>query len=211
MFHLFHWLNKAIDRINSRSQILRSRIFKPLLKILLRFGVTANRLTNFRIVLGLVFLAVSFFDVALAGIILIIALCLDEIDGSLARFEKKASDKGKFLDMFADSVIYSFVLISSAMLSAMAYPLMYNLFIVPVAYLLAVVYYNELKLSDWIIKPYAKCSHLKFVVVVPYLVFVFTGINFIYWGLWISNIMATLMSIFFYFSIQLRWKRRFSH
>lgn len=208
MVYLLCWLNGLIDKINNKSQVVRSRIFRPLLKILMSFGITANRLTAFRIFLGLVFLVVSFWDIAIAGIILIITLCLDVVDGSLARFEKKASDRGKFFDMLADHIIYSLVLLTIIRFSALTYSLAYNLFIVPITYLLAIVYHNELRASDWIIKPYAKCGHLKFVVVIPYIVFVFSRVDFIVLGLWASNITATLMSVYFYYFIQSRKFRK---
>lgn len=203
--------NSWVDKMNYKCQEIRAQLFNPILRFLTKCKITANGVTNFRLALGVlaIILAVYFYYYGESVFILLVVGILDLLDGSLARFQNTASDRGKFLDVFVDYIAYVFVLILISIIVLDYKLVLYNLFIVPICTLLAILRKQEFVSSDWIIKPYAKISYIKFMVLLAFYLHWYLGLN-IRWvdvSLYFSNILATVLSIYYFIFVQLRWKK----
>jgi phosphatidylglycerophosphate synthase len=197
-----------IDRLNIESRKYRAIFFKPILIFLDRIGLTPNILSDIRLFFGVIFLIWFYYgDKVFAAVFLLFVLFLDTFDGALARFQNKDSDRGKFLDTLIDSIIYSLVTLSLLFLDINVFFIAYNIFIIPVAYLLRIIKKQEFIGSDWVIKPYSQLSFLKVIVIIPFFLFVFFQINFLEFALLFDNILATVLSIYYLIFIQSRWKK----
>ena len=199
-----------IDSLSVRFQGYRGIIFGPILAILHRLGLTANILTNIRLFLGVVFLFWFYYgDEFSAALFLLFILLLDTFDGALARFQNKACDRGKFLDILIDSVIYSFTILALFKFEINSFLLAYNIFIIAVTYLLGTVKKQEFNKSDWIIRPHAQLSYLKAITVIPFFLFTIFHKDFLLEAIIFANILATLLSIYYLIFIQIRWKKTY--
>ena len=92
-----------------RSQALRGRLLKPLLMALARLGAAPNHLTLLSLLTGLAFCPLFLWGSKSAALGLLLAhVLLDGLDGPLARFTGKASNRGSFTDTAADQVVVTF-------------------------------------------------------------------------------------------------------
>lgn len=201
-----------VDVLNKKIQDLRLMIFRPFLKILTKLKISANDVTNFRLLLGLFSVYVLFYLYSFywAGILMVLALMLDIVDGALARYQGTASDRGKFLDIFVDGAVYSFIIFLLFKFPVNYFYLGYNLFVMPIVYLLATIKKEEFnKDTDWIIKPYPRLSYLKALIVVPFFIYIFLDLNYLNFFLLFSNILSTVLAIYYYIFIQWRWRKKY--
>ncbi|MDO8600814.1 MAG: CDP-alcohol phosphatidyltransferase family protein, partial [bacterium] len=187
-------------------QKLRGFVFYPILWLLNALGISAIFITNLRLVLGIVFLWWFWRDQYAAAIFMVFVIFLDTIDGALARFQGTTSDRGKFLDIVVDHCIYVFILFTFPTLGALMPLVFYNLFITIVAYLLGAVSKGEARPSDWLIKPAPQLSYLKAVIVIPFFLLVLWDINWLNEALWLANILATVLGVYYFITLQRRWK-----
>jgi phosphatidylglycerophosphate synthase len=187
---------KFIDRLNKDSRRKREKFFRPILKDLKKMGITANMLSNLRIFLVLLFLPIFFYNKFAGALLMLFILFLDSLDGSLARYSKNASDRGKFIDISVDHLVYSIIAVTLLA------------FKVDVFYILATIKKQEFEESDWIIKPYPQLSYLKTLPVLAFLIASFLTLNpiLINWALALPNLVATLLVIYYFIFIQIRWK-----
>ena len=86
-------------------QRLRARLLAPLLWLLARCRISANALTLAAMLAGLAFYPAYFHSPAVALGLLALHVCLDGLDGPLARYTGKASSKGSFTDTMGDQVV----------------------------------------------------------------------------------------------------------
>ncbi|MFA4833504.1 MAG: CDP-alcohol phosphatidyltransferase family protein [Patescibacteria group bacterium] len=197
-----------VDNLNLKFQGYRGVIFRPILIIFHQLGLSANIITNIRLLLGVVFLFWFYYgDGFSAALFLLFILFLDTFDGALARFQNKASDRGKFLDILTDSIIYSFAILALFKFEINSFLLAYNIFIIAVVYLLGTIKKQEFNKSEWIIRPYAQLSYLKAIAIVAFFLFIFFRKDFLYEAILISNILATCLSVYYFIFIQIRWKK----
>lgn len=200
-----------VDRLNIKSQEIRGIVLKPILTLMDKIGLTANRITNLRLLLGIIFL-IWFFNTdeyLLPSIFILFVLFLDVFDGALARYQKRQSDRGKFLDVFVDNAVYIFIILAFLKLEADVFHIAYNIFIIPTVYLLATIKNQEFKPSDWIIKTYPKLTYLKIITTVPFFLYVFIDLNWLDLALIVDNVLATLTALYCYAFIQLRWRKKY--
>ncbi len=198
-----------VDKMNVKFQELRAQLYRPLLKMLTSAGVTADAVSNTRLVIGFFALVRFYFDPFQAAWIFIFALLLDTVDGALARYQDRASDRGKFLDVIVDHFITFLILWALFEMGADSGLVVINIFIVPVAYLLATIKKEEFEKSDWIIKPYPRLSLLK-LPVLAFFAFIFFNVDFANLSLLVADIAAIIVSIYYFVFIQRRWKRAHS-
>ena len=199
-----------IDRLNVKLQDYRQVVFKPLLIIFHHLGLTADALTNVKLFFGVIFLFWFYYgDEFSASLFLLFVLLLDTFDGALARFQNKASDRGKFLDVLTDSIIYSFIILALFKFEINFFLLAYNIFIIAIVYLLGTIKKQEFNKSDWIIRPYARLSYLKAIAVIPFFLFVFFQKDFLSEAIIFNNILATILSVYYLIFIQIRWKKTY--
>ncbi len=83
-------------------QRFKGKVFSPLIKLLIKLGITANHLSYTSIISGILFLVFIQKNITVALGFLILSIFLDGIDGPLARTSKKVSSKGTLTDVFSD-------------------------------------------------------------------------------------------------------------
>ncbi len=86
---------------------IRDSMCKSLLICLTQLRIKPNAVTYFGTVLMLLFILFIKKNLLLSLLFLLLTLFLDLIDGSLARFQKEESDKGKFIDTFNDITTFA--------------------------------------------------------------------------------------------------------
>lgn len=92
-----------------RSQELRGQLLRPLLAVLARLRITPNHLTLLSLLTGLAFCPVFLWSSKVAAFCLLLAhVLLDGLDGPLARFTQRASNRGSFTDTAADQLVVAF-------------------------------------------------------------------------------------------------------
>ena len=105
-----------IDR-SSYIEILVSFVSRPLLKIFKKTSLSANNITILGSIFGLSGVTIFFFEENflfkfLSFILVYLYLVFDFIDGDLARYKNQASDKGYFLDIFFDKLIFIILIVT---------------------------------------------------------------------------------------------------
>ncbi len=190
-------IDNSLDKINEKSRYYRSAYLKPIIKGLDILGFTPNSLSFLRAVSGLVFFLLVNINFEIAFLILVIGGLTDFFDGALARYQKNDSDRGKFIDMLSDNIIFSFFLLGLIKINFIStLNLSYFIFIIPALYLMIIINKNENIKNDWIISPYARVSYYKVIFEILFLATFIFQINKIYIT-FASTILNILMSIHF--------------
>ncbi len=83
----------------------RQRLFAPLFSLFTRVNITPLFLTAVGLLCGLIAAILVPFHLRWSAIFLLLHLLFDMMDGSYARYEKTASDKGAFLDIASDMIV----------------------------------------------------------------------------------------------------------
>ncbi len=86
-------------------QKLRARLLAPLLWFFVKCHISADILTFASLASGLAFCPAYFFSKPVALALLALHVCLDGLDGPLARYAKTASRKGSFTDTMTDQIV----------------------------------------------------------------------------------------------------------
>lgn len=198
---------RFIETLNTKSQVWRAYWLKPLYKVLTAIGVTPNALTFVRFLAGPAFF--FYFPVypRKMTLVLLIASAMDWLDGGLARYQGRQSDRGKFWDVLVDYLNYAFAIL--ALLSTQAFDtvsLAYQLLIAPVCYLLAILKESEGKKTDWIIHPYYSIVYFKPLALAALLLYVIWGINTINITLFFLNAVMTIQAFYYVTALAKRWR-----
>lgn len=95
----------------------KTSFFKPILYLLAKTGITPNQVS----LAALAFAVATFYfalkgEIGYAAVFFIIHIVLDLFDGTLARYTKQASDKGKFLDMIVDNIAATLLVLALAII-----------------------------------------------------------------------------------------------
>lgn len=94
-------------------QRLRAVLLGPLLRLMIRWGVTADGITLLSAVVGVAFVPFALNQMyAWAALCLLIHVLLDGLDGPLAREAGNASSRGSFTDTFADQIVVTCVIVT---------------------------------------------------------------------------------------------------
>lgn len=197
-------LDKKVDKLNKHFQGLRGKMFLPLLKLMDVMRISADTLSTLKLLGGIVYLFLILYDINLAVIVIIIAHLFDLFDGPLARFQKKASDHGKFIDMLTDQALYSMFVFGLIMINFTdTVQLSWNMIAIPFLYLMVIVRKNEPKDSDWLLHPTARLSYYKALIYVPFLMILFGWIEKSVFGAFIFylNILISLHIVYSYADI----------
>lgn len=185
------------------TQNIRAIVFLPLLKILHALKITANMITIFR---GIIFIPAVMFplfiynNVKLAVILYFLVFwLLDMIDGSLARYSRTESDRGKFIDTVVDMLGHSFFCMGLAY-SGVASPfiMFYQVIINAAVYLVAILYKNEGQPTDWIIRPEANLTYLKYIPYTFVVLYVWKNIDFINPVFSLINSLSTILFVYYF-------------
>ena len=107
-------LNNSVEKGYRRFAELRDFLFRPIAKGLTSLGLGAAFVSNSGIFLMLGFIFFVRTKPLWALAFLVSAASMDFVDGVVARYQHTDSDKGKFVDMVADNVIFSLFVVGLA-------------------------------------------------------------------------------------------------
>jgi phosphatidylglycerophosphate synthase len=173
-------LNDWYQQYKKFSVNFRAKYFKPILEILALLRITPNQITVFR----LVFVIPIIFYFALenlTGVIIFYILfwLFDLVDGSLARYLNNQSDKGRFFDTLVDNFMYGVLMIGMIDLQiTWLWLLAANILLEYFVQLLAIIYKQWGKPTDYIIKAQADLPYFKSVSHLALLVY-YLGLNYL--------------------------------
>ncbi len=196
-------IDTIIDKINRLSQQKRGKYFDIFIKILDKLGFTPNILSFLRAFSGFLFFILVKINFNIAFVTIILGGLTDFFDGALARYQKKDGDRGKFIDMLSDNIIFSFFILGLIKIDYINnLNLSYFLFIIPALYLMIIVNKNENIKNDWIISPYARISYYKVIFEIFFLLtFLFDVEKFIL--NFVIIVLNILMSVHFFYHFYL--------
>jgi len=152
-------INKNLDhsqRFYLKIAKFRDLILRPLLRFLSWLHITPNMLTYSEIIIMFLFILFIQKNLILSSIFLLLAILFDSIDGPLARFQKIDSDKGKFIDVFIDILVFvMFIwgLIYANLLNELIGSIL--IFTLPFSRIFRIIYNNQFLKSDWLFKAWA--------------------------------------------------------
>jgi phosphatidylglycerophosphate synthase len=93
-------------------QHLRGVVLEPVLRLLTRSHVNPDHITLLSLIAGLLFVPCWWWSWYWTGWFLLwIHVCLDGLDGPLARYQNSASPRGSFTDSFCDQLVVTVVTI----------------------------------------------------------------------------------------------------
>lgn len=180
------------DDLQSKSEIWREKIFKPILKIL---PIHPHAITTFRLLLALTFPFLITSNPLLAWVFIFVSMALDAFDGVVARYRHLASDRGKFIDVLADQI--TFIVLCFGLMRILAdFSLEIAIIacLVPLTYLMAMVRKNEKEQTDWLIKAQARLVGYKiiFLLTIGSYLLGWLGQETVVWLLWVEIIITSL-------------------
>jgi phosphatidylglycerophosphate synthase len=94
---------------NEKFRRIRTKFFKPLLKKIDKLGLRPGHVTMLSALSVLGFIIFARTNLIVAFIFIVVHLLFDGLDGSLARFQKKTSVKGAYLDIFVDHFVLTVI------------------------------------------------------------------------------------------------------
>ena len=200
-------INKLLESKNKHFRKFREKILKPILILLYKDGITANDITNLRLILAIVFFLIFNRYRAISLLIITLAFLLDIFDGPVARYRNFSSDRGKFLDMAVDGITYFLVVLTFAYYNINPILIAIHVFSINYAYLFAIIKKNELKKSDWVIHPTANSTYLKLLPVIAFYAFHLFGVDYLELSLYAATFLCIFAFVYYYLSLQKRWKK----
>ncbi len=181
------------------SQELRGRVLKPALRWFSEAGLRANHITLASLLVGLAFcplFMVGEFEFAFA--MLALHVFLDGLDGPLARFRGRASNRGSFTDTMADQIVVTataLTLIDTGFASAWAVGLYVFLYALVVGFAMV---RNALNAPySWLFRP-------RFAIYAWMAVEVFLWRGTLEWGLWVAIVVLAWKALTGFRSIRRR-------
>jgi phosphatidylglycerophosphate synthase len=100
------------NRIYKSFVKLRMKILKPILFVFDKIGLTPNAVSSFSVILGLAAIPVLVYEKYIwIPFILLGHGLTDALDGTLARYQERDSDKGKFIDVFVGNLFISALIV----------------------------------------------------------------------------------------------------
>ena len=171
--------DQQLDIVNIFFRRQRDFLFSPVIKILSKLGISPNMLSLSKIIFVVLYLLLIKNNFPLAIFFLLFGgILIDFFDGPLARYTNQASDRGKFIDMFSDQLIY-ILFIWGLIIINIGNPviLSYNIIIIGAFYLIIIINKNENLKSDWIIKPIARANDYKLALEISVILHILLKMN----------------------------------
>jgi len=171
--------DQQLDIVNIFFRRQRDFLFSPVIKILSKLGISPNMLSLSKIIFVVLYLLLIKNNFPLAIFFLLFGgILIDFFDGPLARYTNQASDRGKFIDMFSDQLIY-ILFIWGLIIINIGNPviLSYNIIIIGAFYLIIIINKNENLKSDWIIKPIARANYYKLALEISVILHILLKMN----------------------------------
>jgi len=144
-------IQTKIEHIEDRSKDLRVILFKPLLVLLTKLHIRPNHISFLGLLasVGMFYLLIK--DKVQSSLIMFfIYFFLDALDGTLARYQKCASDKGKFIDMTVDNIAATLLTLGLILTNTLT-PINGTIFIylMLINLIFAITIYNHFKKPNW--------------------------------------------------------------
>lgn len=193
------WFDRVEKKVNTYDRKTRAIVFRPLVSASIFLGITPNMLSHLRLLM-LIPIGYFLFTYPFVGSFLILAaLFTDLLDGPLARKLKMASDRGRFVDIFADNIFYS-VLVFLLIFLQVANPLALTLHMVlnGIANVIVIIQRNEGIASDWLFAPRSGIGYIKVVFYCVLFLFLWFGVNVLDPVLLLLNITLFVVALYYY-------------
>lgn len=101
----------AERKVKKAFEEFKAVVFYPVVFVLKKIGVPVDLISYVSMVVGVISAYYVWFDLKIAGGLLLLSLVLDGIDGALARAMKRDGVRGAVMDCFADQVVISATMI----------------------------------------------------------------------------------------------------
>ena len=179
------------------SQNVRGKLLAPLLQILGDRGIRAGHITLLSLLSGLAFCPLFITGQYLPAFgFLFLHVLLDGLDGPLARYLNRASDRGSFTDTVADQVVVSATIITMIFCGAAgAWPGGIYLFLYTIVVAFAMVRSALEAPYSWLFRP-------RFLIFTWYAVEVFWWKNSLDYVLWTAAALLGLKAFTGFIAIQ---------
>lgn len=93
---------KPLEKFYFQFRKVKDSAFGPLMIFLDKLGISANLITLFRVLLVIVASALIKWNLYVSFWLFVLVYFLDGLDGSLARYQKKTSERGALFDLLSD-------------------------------------------------------------------------------------------------------------
>ncbi|MGD2072619.1 MAG: CDP-alcohol phosphatidyltransferase family protein [Candidatus Thorarchaeota archaeon] len=184
-----------------RAQKIKDALLSPIIRMLSYANISPDMVNYFGVLMAIIFLVFIKQNIALSLLFLFLAVSADLIDGALARFRKIASDRGKFIDMVCDNLIFTIFVI--ALIYANLATLLTGIvlvYLMVVSKLFRCTVHSFYLKSDWYFKPVA--GFLPNLIVYSsyllFLIFVITQKNYFDSAFILFSIILGIDAIIFY-------------
>lgn len=184
---------------------MRTSVFKPFNRLFTTLGINADMISYLGVVFMIAFIFVLPHHKIAAFWLLFARMMADIMDGPLARYQKKDSDRGKFVDVLMDNLAFAMFIIGVVGAGLMhgttgsAY-----LFVTVLLVILMIIRYNLRHKSGWFF--YASAGSLPYnFVYLSYLLFAiyaFGGNNYLNGAAQIATAVMAAKALIDYWAIQ---------
>lgn len=202
------FLNDWYEQYKKACVKFRAKYFQPILQLLALLRITPNQITVFR----LIFIVPLIFYFALGnltGILIFYVLfwLFDLLDGSLARYLNKESDKGRFLDTLIDNFMYGIMMIGMIDLQiTWLWLLAANILLEYTVQLLAIIYKQWGKPSDFIIKAQADMPYFKSISHLALFLY-YLGIDYLAFIYYLLDLALAITGGYYFYKLLPKLKR----
>ena len=199
---------KRIPEIfEKKNQEIRDKLFLPISKLLTMFNVTANQLSNLKLIVFPPFVIFALrSNFKLAFLFLLLSILVDLFDGPLARFQKTFSDRGKFIDIFGDFTIYLGVILILIYTDILNKNIgAYHLFVFPFVVLLSILKKHEFTKTDWLIKSAPELGEFNAIFYFFLFLYSYFSVDYLNFVLILLNSYYSFLIIYYFILIQFRW------
>jgi len=144
----------------------RDNLLRPVVKILDMLSIKPRILSYMGVLTMLLFIVFVRSKPVLALVFMLITILFDNVDGPLARYQKRSSDKGKFVDVICDNLNFSLFIIG-LVLAGLINGLVGMIYIYFMLFskVLRAIWHSKYYKSDWMFKPIAGLLPNVFVVI----------------------------------------------
>lgn len=151
----------------------KDALVRPLIRFFVGVGITSDMVSYLGLIAALGFLIFAPYQ-KIALLLLCVHLIFDGLDGPLARYTKKASEKGAFIDAACDLAGFMFVttgLTRIGLLNELLTTFLVFLYTLVVLFIF-IKHLLEVKIPDWIPRP-------RLYIFGAYFLYIFTNLNLI--------------------------------
>jgi phosphatidylglycerophosphate synthase len=184
--------SQAEDSVYGRFQRMRDGFFEPVCSVLAKAGVQPDHLSYLNLVLAFIFVFFVQSNVYLSVAALLASLLTDALDGCLARYKKAENEGGALMDIAADHTFLFAAVLSLIHIKTVDgfWGAAFSL-----NYLLMIVLIMAMRAKNLHVFPVVRS---KYYFYLAWLLFVFTGLNYLDILLVFFSIYMVLTNLFLF-------------